>query len=276
MRYPIILRNVCIATLLSVVPLSVWAGPYDAAVDSELRSPENKARDSWRHPIGTLHFFGLKPDMTVVEIWPGDGMWYTEILAPVLAEEGTLYTASFGANYQGTFHKYLRGAHGRFVAKLRENPDAYDHVVVTTLNPPHTSEIAPEGSADMVLTFRNLHNWMAWETTEETLQAIHKALKPGGILGVTDHRANPDSEQDPKARSGYVHEDQAIALIESQGFELVAKSEINANPKDTANHPNGVWTLPPVLRAPEGEEEKYKSIGESDRFTLKFKKIALQ
>lgn len=237
---------------------------------SDHRSEAHRARDQYRHPVQTLQFFGLRPDMTVVELWPGASGWYTEFLAPYLREDGKLYAASFGANYEGEFADFLRRAHLEFEEKLAAAPHLYDRVTVTRLNPPHATEIAPAGSADMVLTFRNLHNWLAWDLADETLAAIHRALKPGGILGVTDHRAPDGAPVDPKAKNGYVNEDFAIRTIEAAGFELIGKSEINANDRDLADYPQGVWTLPPTLRLGAQDREKYLAIGESDRFTLKF------
>lgn len=258
--------------LLVMISVPVFAQEQKLTniVSGENRSAKNKARDVHRHPAETLSFLGLKDDMTVVEIWPGAGMWYTEILAPYLKDNGQLYTASWGANYQGTFSGFLRRAHGDFIQKLRSNADVYDEVIVSTLNPPHKDQIAPDGSVDMVLTFRNLHNWLAWETTDQTLAAIHRSLKPGGILGVTDHRAPAETKIDPRSRNGYVNQQRAIELIEAAGFKLVAKSDINANPKDTAEYEQGVWTLPPSYRLGDVDREKYTQIGESDRFTLKF------
>ncbi len=243
-----------------------------AVIAGDQRSDDQKARDAWRHPAETLAFFGLESDMTVVEIWPGAGMWYTRILAPYLKENGKLYTASWGANYDGQFGTFIRRAHGQFVAALRADDELFGKVTVSTLSPPDHVELAPAGTVDMVLTFRNLHNWMAWDSTHDTLNAIRRALKPGGILGVTDHRADADADIDPKSRNGYVNEAHAIAMIEAAGFEFLGKSEINANPKDTADHPQGVWTLPPSFRLGDTDRDKYAAIGESDRFTLKFRK----
>lgn len=232
------------------------------------RSAENKARDVYRHPAETLLFFGLRDDMTVVEIFPGGG-WYTEILAPFLREKGKYYAAGFEANSDVEF---MRRAVESFNKKLALNPELYDKVIVTELAPPHALTIAPAATADLVLTFRNVHNWMSAGTADLVFQAMHKALKPGGILGVVEHRANPALPQDPKAGNGYVREDYVIALAEKAGFELIDKSEINANPKDTKNHPKGVWTLPPTLALGEQDKDKYLAIGESDRMTLKFRK----
>ena len=246
----------------------------DSALDQALaashRSADNRARDPYRHPGETLRFFGLRPDMTVVEVWPGGG-WYTEILAPLLKDRGRLYAA----HLDPASSEYARRTVDDFRAKLAARPDLYDKVVVTTLvAPPASSEIAPAGSADMVVTFRNLHNWMMFGWQREAFAAMHAALKPGGVLGVVEHRGDPARPQDPKAASGYVHEQYAIELIESVGFKLVGRSEVNANPKDTKDYEKGVWTLPPTFAAGPKDRERYAAIGESDRFTLTFVKVA--
>ena len=224
-----------------------------AAIDGPQRSAENKARDKYRHPFDTLSFFGIKPDMAVVEISPGGG-WYTEILAPFLKDQGKLYEAVGNG----------RGAK-ESEDKLKADPAVYGKVIVL-----HSGDAAdlPAGSADMVLTFRNVHNWIPRGTAENYFEAFYRALKPGGILGVTDHRANPSEPQDPKAENGYVREDYTIQLAEKAGFRLAATSEINANPKDPRDQP--VWNLPPTLRQKEKDRAKYLAIGESDRMTLKF------
>ena len=220
-------------------------------------------------PRETLAFFGVRPDMTVVEVWPGSG--YTEILAPLLKQSGRLYEA----HLDPTSSEYARRTVDEFRARLAARPDLYDKVVVTTLAaPPATSEIAPAGTADMVVTFRNIHNWMMFGWQREAFTAMHAALKPGGVLGVVEHRGDPQRAQDPKAASGYVNEQYAIDLIESAGFKLVWRSEINANRKDTKDYEKGVWALPPTFADGAKDRERYAAIGESDRFTLKFVKVA--
>jgi predicted methyltransferase len=250
------------------------AGPdtaalLDAAITGDHRAPASVARDRWRHPKETLLFFGLEPDMAVMEVWPGSGGWYTEILAPVLHDRGRLVAASWDPAMD---NRFVQEGLKAYRAKLDARPDVYGKVEVTALHHPTAMKPVPDGSLDMVLTFRNIHNWMPREAARPMLQAMYDALKPGGILGVVEHRAGTDAPQDPQARSGYVREDYAIDLIESVGFRLVGRSEVNANPADTRDYEQGVWTLPPTLRLGDKDRERYLAIGESDRFTLRFEK----
>lgn len=245
------------------------ASELDRILASDHRSPSNRARDPHRHPKETLLFFGIEPDMTVVEVWPGAG-WYTEILAPLLRENGKLYAAQLDPGAS----EYAKNVVTGFRAKLGGAPALYDKVIVTTLAANAKEPIAPAESADLVVTFRNLHNWMMFGWERQALEAMHAALKPGGILGIVEHRGDPDVSQDPKAASGYVNEAFAIELIESVGFELIDRSEVNANPKDEKNYEKGVWTLPPTFAAGDENRQHYAAIGESDRFTLKFRKRA--
>ncbi len=241
-----------------------------AAIDGEHRSAEHKARDQYRRPAQTLTWMGLKPDMTVVEISPSRG-WYTEILAPYLKDQGSFYLAGFDRESEVAYMKRLNAL---LDEKLAANPEVYGTPTVTELAPPNKVDIAPAGSADMVLTFRNVHNWMSAGTADGVFAAMYAALKPGGILGLVEHRADPNTEQDAKAASGYVTEAATVRMAEKAGFKLVDQTEINANPKDTRDHPKGVWTLPPALSLGDEDKEKYLAIGESDRMTLKFKKPA--
>jgi predicted methyltransferase len=231
------------------------------------RSDKNVARDVYRHPGAVLSFFGLRDNMTVVEIWPGSGGWWTEILAGYLAEHGRYYAAlADDASSEGS-----RKENAAFKAKLAGDPAIYGKVVTTTLKG-DDAEIAPPGSVDLVLTFRNLHDWLKQGTAEGDIRAFYRALKPGGTLGMVDHRADPAAPVDPQAKNGYVNEAFAIALVEKAGFKLAGRSEVNDNPKDTKDYPEGVWTLPPTLRLKDQDRAKYLAIGESDRFTLKFVK----
>jgi predicted methyltransferase len=266
-------RTLIIATLAGAAALPCT--PAQAQDQSSLtpwlvaphRSARNVARDGFRHPIEVLTFFGIENGSTVVEILPGSSGYYMEILAPYLKEKGRYVAASRDA---AAPPQYLAD-HQKLLARLKAEPDLYGRVVVTEFNADR-HEIAPPGSADFVLTFRNLHNWIEREEIDGALRAFHKALKPGGVLGVVDHRGRTDVSQAAQMKSGYVREDVAIALIESAGFKLVGTSEANANPKDTKDHPAGVWTLPPTYRLKGQDRAKYQAIGESDRFTLKFVK----
>ncbi|MBN8430923.1 class I SAM-dependent methyltransferase [Microbulbifer salipaludis] len=244
------------------------ANPLQQAIDGEHRTAKYAARDEYRHPAETLEFFQVKPDMAVVEIWPGGG-WYTEILAPALKDEGTFYAAHFPKDTQVGYFKRSREA---FEKRMAEKKDMYGAVKLTEFAPGGDSEIAPAGSADAVLTFRNVHNWMGGNNEQAAFKTFYKALKPGGVLGVVEHRAKPGTSREDMKKSGYVTQDYVIELAKNAGFELEEASEINANPKDTADHPKGVWTLPPSLRLGDEDKDKYLAIGESDRMTLRFRK----
>jgi predicted methyltransferase len=243
------------------------AATLDRIIAGEHRSAANRARDIYRHPKETLLFFGIRPNMTVVEVWPGQG-WYTEVIAPLLRDKGKYYAATFAADPSS---QYLTRVMQEYRKELAARPDLYDKVEFTTMSA-DGGGIAPPGTVDMVVTFRNLHNWMASDWAPQALGTIYEALKPGGVLGIVEHRGDPRVPQDPQAKSGYVNEDYAIKLIEAQGFKLVAKSEINKNERDTKDYEQGVWTLPPSYRLGEQDKAKYAAIGESDRFTLKFVK----
>ena len=248
------------------------ASALDAALVGAHRSDRNKARDRYRHPKETLTFFGLRRDMTVVEIWPGGG-WYTEVLAPVLKGKGKLYAAQYGSN---TTFDYQREENAALKEKAKKNPEVFGEVQFTALGVPNELAIAPPGTADLVVTFRNVHNWLEPRYKQDPAKvfgAFFTALKPGGILGITDHRWPDPKTADPDAENGYVTEERVMALAKAAGFEFVGRSDINRNPKDTHDHKNGVWTLPPDLSVPQGEDrQKYVDIGESDRLTLKFRK----
>ncbi len=241
----------------------------DKVLAGDHRSDANRARDKYRHPKETLEFFGFRQDMAVMEVSPGGGGWYTEILAPALREHGQYVAASFDPN---STSEYVKTNSKKFADKLAARPDLYDRAKVTALQAPNALKPVPDGTMDMVVTFRNIHGWMGDDAADAMFKAMYAALKPGGILGVAEHRAKTDKPQDPKADSGYVREDYAIALIEKAGFKLIGKSEVNANPKDTADHPNGVWSLPPTLQGGDVDRDKFLAIGESDRFTLRFRK----
>jgi predicted methyltransferase len=238
-----------------------------AILAGDQRTPEERARDVYRHPKETLLFFGIRPEMNVLEVWPEPG-YYTAIIAPLVREKGKYYAAVVPADPASTYRtKRLQEYRDRLAAR----PDLYSRVVVASF-PTDGAEIAPPGSVDMVVTFRNIHNWMSRGEAAQAFATMYRVLKPGGVLGVVEHRGNPAVAQDPQAKSGYVNEDYAVKLIESQGFRLVAKSEVNANPRDTKDYEQGVWTLPPTYRLGDKDHDKYAAIGESDRFTLRFVK----
>jgi predicted methyltransferase len=234
-----------------------------AAVQNPARSPNFVARDSYRHPVEELTFLGLRPDATVMEIWPGGGYW-SEILAPYLYDRGTYYTpveAGEGwAKYSTTFRN-----------KVAADAKTFERVHLTEMGAGH-DDIAPPGSVDMVLDTRNFHNWMEIGDVPEMLADIKRALKPGGVLVIEDHRALDTVPQDPKAENGYVRQDYTIAAVKQAGFEFVGSSEVLANPRDTKAWPDGVWTLPPTFILKDKDHTKYAAIGEADNFLLKFRK----
>jgi len=266
------LQPVAAIALILMLACASNAGALDR-VDPALRATLSdpgrpaaaSARDSVRHPLEELTFFGLRPRQTVVELWPGGGYW-TDILGPYLAPHGHLYVA---LPPSGDAEEDAGAI--RWRARFLGNSGRYGSIVETTLGAGHF-EIAPPGTADLVLTFRNLHNWMNSGYAPEALAACFRALKPGGILGVEDHRARNDQPQDPKAVNGYVRQDYTIALAKQAGFELLASSEMNANPRDTADWPDGVWTLPPTFTLGDKDRARYTAIGEADNYVLKFRK----
>ena len=245
---------------LSFLP-NTFAHDLKGALASEDRTPKNVTRDVYRHPYETLEFFGIKQDMTVIELSPGGG-WYTEILANYIHYPGTLIAAHFNPDAGG----YYKRGRANFEKKMNSNP-MYGRVEIVNID----STLAEPNSVDAVLTFRNLHNWLG-PLLDTIFSNSYKALKPGGVFGVVEHRANEGTILEVMKKSGYVTELHAIAMAKKHGFELVSKSEVNSNPKDIKNYPKGVWILPPNLRMKEVDKEKYLEIGESDRMTLLFRK----
>lgn len=237
-------------------------GSLDAALAGEHRSPENKARDVYRHPRETLAFFGVTPGQNVIELWPGRG-WYTELLAPLLHDQGVLVAAAPDNKYLTSYREMLG-----------KRPDLYGNVQVNVVSLPDASSLGEDESADVVLTFRNVHNWLGGGFAEALQASVFRVLKPGGVYGVVEHRGTPGMTKEQIEASGYVPEEDVIALVTKAGFVLEERSEINANPSDTKDYPKGVWTLPPVLALGEKDREKYVAIGESDRMTLRFRKPA--
>lgn len=268
------MRTALIATcLVLALPFALPAQAKDspdpallATVASPARSSQFSARDAARKPAEVLTFAGIKPDMTVVEITPAAGYW-TEILAPYLAKRGTFYTA---ITPRAASERAATAADD-WAKKLEKNAASWGSVKVSDFGK-GASKVAPAGAADLVLTFRNVHNWMAAGFAEEAFRAFYDALKPGGVLVVEEHRAPTNQPQDPKAASGYVREDYTKRLAMQAGFEFAESSEILANPRDTKIWERGVWTLPPTLALGDKDREKYVAIGEADNFLLKFRK----
>ena len=255
------IKNLLLILLtLTITPLA--AHDLKGAVASEDRTPKNTLRDSSRNPVETLSFFGIESDMVVIELSPGGG-WYTEILANYIHYPGTLIAAHWSKDSEIA---YYRRGRANFEKKMSNNP-MYGRVEIVDLY----SELAEENSVDAVLTFRNLHNWLG-PNLDNIFSNTFKSLKPGGVFGIVEHRAKPGTSMEMMKKSGYVTEAHAIKIAKKHGFELAAKSEINANPKDTADHPKGVWTLPPNYRLKDKDRKKYSDIGESDRMTLLFRK----
>ena len=243
------------------------ATSIDAVLAGDWRSEKNKARDQYRHPKETLAFFGVKPDQTVVELYPGGG-WYTEILAPYLKDHGHYVAAIIKPDKpEGEEAINKTGLRAKFAADAAH----YGKASVVEFVP-KTAVLGPPGSADVVLTFRNVHNMTDDGVAEPIFKAMFAVLKPGGTLGVVDHRAKPGSTLAQDKDSGYLPVDAVVKLATDAGFKLEAQSEINANPKDTKDYPKGVWTLPPSLALKDVDRDKYLAIGESDRMTLKFVK----
>lgn len=268
----------CLITCL----LSAWAilaaatnetaEALDNALQGEHRSAANKARDQYRHPRETLAFFDVQACHTVVELWPGGG-WYTDILAPMLQDCGKFIAAGFHPTLPP---KYRGNIQRKFEARLAANPAVFGQVQHTTFYPPDIINIAPENSVDRVLTFRSTHNWFMDGDVFAVYQTAFRVLKPGGVFGVVQHRARAGAAFEEYRGKGYLPEAYVIAMAEKAGFKLLAKSDINANPKDTKDHPRGVWTLPPSYRLGEVDRARYTAIGESDRMTLKFIKPDVQ
>jgi len=269
MKSSLVVVALLMAAALPAAALTPEApGSYAPILAGPQRSAANRARDAYRHPVETLKFFGLQPAMTVVEISPQGG-WYTEILAPYLRDHGKLYAAA----QNPAAGRNDAAARAKFEAKLAAKPAIYDKVEVSAFSK-DAYAVAPDGSADMVLTFRNVHNWMYDGAADQVFASFYKALKPGGILGVEEHRGLDTIPQDPKAANGYVRQDYVIAMAKRAGFELVASSEIDANPRDTKVYPKGVWTLPPTFELGSVDHAKYADIGEADNMVLKFRKPA--
>ncbi len=256
------------AAMILAAPGPATADALGDAIAGDQRSAENRSRDPWRHPRETLEFFGFAPDQTVVELWPGGG-WYTEILAPALHDDGNLVLATLG---EAEPDSYRTRSHRQFVAKLKSDPDTYGKATTIDFWPPESTSLGAAGSADLVVTFRNTHSMLRRNQFDAFLAAAFDVLKSGGTLGIVQHRGNPGSDVKDAARTGYVPEALVVEKATAAGFVLAGRSEINANPKDTKDHPEGVWTLPPGYHLGDKDRAKYAAIGESDRMTLRFSK----
>jgi len=258
---------------LFTITSTVMAGNISADVDKVIqgthRDAANVVRDVYRHPKQTLMFFDLQSNMKILEILPGRG-WYTEILAPLLKDKGELTVASFGDTHPVEF---LRNIHINFTKMMDANPDTYGKVKRVVFNKDSYLKDIPDDSMDMVVTFRNTHNWIRFGGVEDIYAAFNRVLKPGGVLGVVQHRANAGSDVKASAESGYVPESYLINMVEDAGFELVKKSEVNANLADSKDYPEGVWSLPPTFREKDKDRDRYTAIGESDRMTMRFIKV---
>jgi len=267
---PFVVLSTLLFSAAPVFSAAADEAAIQAAVNHPVRSAANKARDVYRHPVETLSFFEVTPKSTVVEVSPGGG-WYTEILAPLLKAEGKYYAAHHPAT---TTSEYAKKSLTAYQAKLAADP-VFSSVTVTGFAADKVYEIAPAGSADVVVTFRNLHNWYMQKGEESVLNAyksFYAALKPGGVLGVVEHRLPEAKATGDWTKTGYMPQSLAVKVALQAGFVLEGTSEVNANPKDTADHPQGVWTLPPSLALKDQDKAKYLAIGESDRMTLKFRK----
>jgi predicted methyltransferase len=250
-----------------VAPLAI-ALDWQAALEGAHRAPENSARDDSRHPQQTLEFFGLEDGMTVVEIAPGGG-WYTEILAPLMKDNGVYHAAHHSLNAPGS---YYRNSLGKFLQKMAADPDVYGQVQITQFGAPDMVTLAPPGSADLVVGFRNVHSWLRGDSLDKTLGAAFTALKSGGTLGLVQHSTTADVTVEAMMKTGYVPQAYIVAAAEKAGFTLSSSSDINVNSKDTGDHPNGVWSLPPSFRGGETDKAIFATVGESNRVTLKFTK----
>jgi predicted methyltransferase len=279
------MKKIFLAFVALTIGMPAWAG--DLSVEARIeramlgdhRSEENRERNVYRHPVGTLTFFGLENGMTVMEIWPGAG-WYTEILAPTLRHNGQFVAATWDVDVPGQ-PQYRYRLQESLLKKFADNPDLYDQVAVVPYSPPASPSLGEADSMDMVLTFRNTHGWIGDGLADDVFAEFARVLKPGGVLGVVQHRAREGSDPAETAEMGYVSEQAVIDLAKAAGLYLEARSEVNANPKDSKDYEAGVWSLPPGLslcRDIEGEDEiaacqeKFRAIGESDRMALRFRK----
>ncbi len=279
------MNRLLIATLCCLVSSICLASdlPIEARIEQamfgEHRSQADMDRNRYRHPVGTLTFLGLKEGMTVMEIWPGQG-WYTEVLAPVMRHHGQFIVAGYDVDIPDQ-PEYRYRLQRDLMDKFSASAGVYDQVAISAFSPPESASLGEAESMDLILTFRNTHGWISTGIAEMVFSEFARVLKPGGILGLVQHRADKDTDPKVSAKTGYVSEQAVIDLARGAGLYLEARSEVNANPADSKDHEGGVWALPPVLTRCAGLEEedeitacreKYQAIGESDRMTLRFRK----
>jgi len=279
------MKNLITFVCILLAAVTGWASelPVEARIERAMfgdhRSQANMARNAARHPVGTLSFLGLRDGMTVLEIWPGGG-WYTEILAPVIRHNGQFIVAGYDTDVPGQPDYRYRLQKG-MLEKFAARPEIYDQVAIVPFSPPESASLGVAESVDLVLTFRNTHGWVGDGIADAVFTEFARVLKPGGILGIVQHRAPDDADPLKSAATGYVSEAAVIELARKAGLYLEARSEVNANPADSRDHPEGVWSLPPGLAVcaeieAEAEradcEDRYRAIGESDRMTLRFRK----
>lgn len=276
LRQYLLASVLALAAILTAPTLSSAQAPGSvnaslrALTDGKQRTEQNVVRDRFRRPFEVLQFLGIRPDSTVIEISPGAAGYWTEVLAPYLRDRG-LYVAANPAPTSPAAKVGVEKFNAMFRAKLASDPTSFAKVRVIDFAPELT-DFAPPNSADYVLTFRNLHNWMDRGVVDKAIVSFHRVLKKGGILGIKDHRGSSGQPQDPQAKNGYVRQDYAIAMIEKAGFRLLDTSEAVANPRDTKDYAAGVWALPPTFRMKDQDRARFAAIGESDRFLLKFVK----
>jgi predicted methyltransferase len=279
------MRKFLLALVGAIIAVPSWAGglPVDARIERAMfgdhRSEENIDRNRYRHPVGTLTFLGLEDGMTVMEIWPGAG-WYTEVIAPVVRHHGQFIVATYDVDVPDQ-PQYRYGLQETLLKKFAARPDLYDQVAVAPFSPPESASLGDADSIDLLVTFRNTHGWVGGGDADKIFAEFARVLKPGGILGVVQHRADPGTDPAKTSEMGYVSEEVVVELARRAGLYLEARSEVNANPADSKDYEAGVWSLPPGLslcRDIESEDEmaacreKYRAIGESDRMTLRFRK----
>ena len=264
---PSLLNLTFVVVGLSLSAVASAQVSLEQAATGDHRPAEWIERNSERNPVETLTFFGLEPDMTVVELSPSGG-WYTSVLAPFVAADGQ-YVAAHWDMEQEELPDFYRRSYDAFTERFVDK-ELYGDVRVLPFNPPAQASLGDSGSADMVVSFRNVHGWTRDDILDDVLNSAHDVLKDGGVLGIVGHRLPED--RDGEGTPGYLKQSFIVGMAESHGFRLIEASEINANPADTADHPSGVWSLPPGLRDGEETADKFRAIGESDRFTLKFVK----